>query len=491
MARVHLGRLVGPIGFSRTVAIKRLHAHLASDPSFVKSFADEACLAARIRHPNVVPTLDVVSMEDELLLVMEYVDGDSLRGLTRGENERVPLPIVVAIVSEMLHGLHAAHEARSESGEPLSIVHRDVSPQNVLVGADGVARLVDFGIARANNISSATAEGDVKGKLAYMAPEQVRGEAVTRHADIFAAGVVLWELLTGGRLFAGDDACAIVEKILVGWVPAPNTVRSDVPESLCAIAMRALDAEPSRRWESAREMAVALEEAIPRALSREVAAWVAEVGAAAIQKRRALVQETERMDSPEDNAEWLTDPSPAEAHPRREPQPSRSDLTRTVQLERSLAAPLDLVTEPTFTSFESALDLEPVPAKHLSRPRRGLGLAVATFALLATVLGYTFRGGVAAPAIASSHEPEAVTNAAPAPAPLPAMVLSAPTDPTAPLLPSASAPLVAKPAEPTPAVLTTAPRRATRPASRVKTRAPCVARQDPVTQKRVYQGDCD
>ncbi|MCW5837256.1 MAG: serine/threonine protein kinase, partial [Labilithrix sp.] len=212
MATLHLGRLVGSAGFARTVAIKRLHRHLCADPSFLDAFADEARLAARIRHPNVVPTLDVVSTEasaaapGELLLVMEYVDGESLSALARQAKAPLPPPIVVAIVSEMLHGLHSAHEARSEDGQPLGIVHRDVSPQNVLVGADGVARLVDFGIARATGVrrGSSTGEGDLKGKLAYMAPEQIRREPVTRKTDIFAAGIVLWELLTGRRLFSSD-----------------------------------------------------------------------------------------------------------------------------------------------------------------------------------------------------------------------------------------------------------------------------------------------
>src|SRR5262245_51026591 len=152
MATVHLGRLLGPVGFSRTVAIKRLHAQYAQDPEFVSMFLDEARLAARIRHPNVVPTLDVVATSGELFLVMEYVPGESLSRLARAARdrmERMPPRIVSAIMSGVLHGLHAAHEAKSERGEPLGIVHRDVSPQNVLVGTDGVARVLDFGVAKA------------------------------------------------------------------------------------------------------------------------------------------------------------------------------------------------------------------------------------------------------------------------------------------------------------------------------------------------------
>src|SRR5580700_4657373 len=150
MASVHFGRLLGAAGFSRTVAIKRLHPHLADEPEFLSTLIDEARLAARIHHPNVVPTLDVESAEGELLVVMEYVRGESLARLLRAESargRRLPLSIASAIVIGALHGLHAAHEATSDRGAPLGIVHRDVSPHNILVGVDGMARVIDFGVA--------------------------------------------------------------------------------------------------------------------------------------------------------------------------------------------------------------------------------------------------------------------------------------------------------------------------------------------------------
>src|SRR5688572_13695305 len=164
MATVHFGRLVGPVGFSRTVAIKRLHERLARDPDFVAMFLDEARLAARIRHPNVVPTFDVVAMEQELFLVMEYVQGDSLSRLmkvVRARNESVDPAFAVTIMTGVLHGLHAAHEATNERGEPLGIVHRDVSPQNVLVGVDGVPRVLDFGVAKAAGRAQTTKDGQL------------------------------------------------------------------------------------------------------------------------------------------------------------------------------------------------------------------------------------------------------------------------------------------------------------------------------------------
>src|SRR5689334_1708582 len=209
MATVHFGRLNGPVGFSRTVAIKRLHPNFATDPEFVASFLDEARLAARISHPNVVPTLDVVATDGEVFIVLEYVSGESLGKLWRShtsKNERIPIPYSLAIMANALHGLHAAHEVRDERGEPLAIVHRDVSPQNIIVGTDGVARVLDFGVAKAAGRLQETGDsGALKGKIAYMAPEQITGGSVSRVTDVYAAAVVLWELLAGRRLIDGAN----------------------------------------------------------------------------------------------------------------------------------------------------------------------------------------------------------------------------------------------------------------------------------------------
>src|SRR5262245_49932653 len=223
MATVYFGRLLGEAGFSRTVAIKCLHAQFAKDPDFTSMFLNEARLAARVRHPNVVPTLDVVSTDDELFLVMEFVQGESLSRLIRtmrGRNARIPPRIACAIVANALHGLHAAHEATTEQGEPLRIVHRDVSRQNILVGIDGVARVLDFGIAKATVNASNTRAGQLKGKIAYMAPEQIRGDVDCR-TDIYAASIVLWEALTGMRLFGGEHEANIHYRILNEDAPPP------------------------------------------------------------------------------------------------------------------------------------------------------------------------------------------------------------------------------------------------------------------------------
>src|SRR4051812_16065415 len=225
MSSVHLGRLVGAAGFGRTVAIKQLHPHLAEEREFVTMLLDEARLASRVRHLNVVSVGDVVQADGQLLLVMEYIPGVSLAELLRRALEDktpIPLPIVSAIGCGILHGLHAAHEATDERGRPLGIVHRDVSPQNVLVGSDGIARLVDFGVAKAAGRLHNTVSGQVKGKLGYMAPEQLRAGAVDRRADIYAAALVIWETATLRRPF-GEESDAPLARVN-NDVPAASSV---------------------------------------------------------------------------------------------------------------------------------------------------------------------------------------------------------------------------------------------------------------------------
>jgi serine/threonine-protein kinase len=293
MATVYLGRLTGSGGFSRTVAIKRLHPQFAKDPEFVTMFLDEARLAARIRHPNVVPTLDVVAASGELFHVMEYVQGESLSHLARGvkaRGERVPLRILMRIMNDVLQGLHAAHEARDERGVPLCIVHRDVTPQNILVGADGVARLLDFGVAKAAGRAHTTQDGQIKGKLAYMAPEQLLSSGVTRETDVYAASVVLWEMLAGERLFTGENELDVVAKLLQRDIRPPSRIAPDVPPALDALVMRGLDSQTRQRFASAREMCLALGACgVPEATSLEVGEWVEHLASQAIAGRSARI----------------------------------------------------------------------------------------------------------------------------------------------------------------------------------------------------------
>src|SRR5262245_34403368 len=303
MATVHLGRLLGPVGFSRTVAIKRLHESFAKDPEFVAMFLDEARLATRVRHPNIVPTLDVVALEGELFLVMEHVLGESLSGLLRAvrtRGESVPPRIAVSVLAGALFGLHAAHEAKSEQGAPLGIVHRDVSPHNVLIGVDGVARVLDFGIAKAAGRVQTTREGQVKGKIAYMAPEQMFSDALDRRADIFAAAIVLWETLTGERLFGGDNPGMTVNAVLNREIPAPSEIAPSVPKALDAIVLRGLARNREERFATARDMAVALERALTPATPREVGEWMETIVGDLLRARSKALDEVESAASSTD-----------------------------------------------------------------------------------------------------------------------------------------------------------------------------------------------
>ena len=297
MATVHLGRLVGPVGFARTVAIKRLHPQFARDPEFVSMFLDEARLAARIQHPNVVPTLDIIAAEGELLLVMDYIRGETLSMLGRDHrqrNARIPPRIVVSIVTGALQGLHAAHEATDESGHVLGIIHRDVSPQNIIVGMDGVTRVLDFGVAKAEDRIQHTQDQKVKGKLLYMSPEQLESKEIDRRTDIYAMAIVLFEALTGQRMFTGDRDGARLLQITRGDLRMPSHVAGELGP-FDEVVRKAAALDPAQRYATAREMAVALERVLAPASATEVGDWVQQVAGASITQRTKLVAEIESI----------------------------------------------------------------------------------------------------------------------------------------------------------------------------------------------------
>ncbi len=264
MATVYLARLGGAGGFQRFVAIKRLHPHLAKDAEFTQMFLDEARLAARLHHPNVVPILEIGESVDGYYLVMEYIEGDTLaRILARSAQAGRALPPKVAIrcCIDALLGLQTAHELCDDDGKPLHIVHRDVSPQNILVGVDGTARIADFGVARATTRLSTTRTGQLKGKLAYMAPEQARGKEVDRRADVFAMGIVTWESLGQKRLFKGEGEADTLNRVLYEPIPKLRAANPTVPAELEAVVMKALERDADQRWATASDFADALEKA--------------------------------------------------------------------------------------------------------------------------------------------------------------------------------------------------------------------------------------
>ncbi|HVR20150.1 MAG TPA: protein kinase, partial [Polyangiaceae bacterium] len=298
MATVHLGRLLGPVGFSKTVAIKRLHQHLASEPEFVAMLIDEAKLVSSINHPNVVGSLDVVYEDDELLLVMDYIEGETLARLlapSRQDTALNPpsLGVVAGVVIDVLSGLHAAHTAKTLGGQPLNIVHRDVSPQNIMVGIDGIARVLDFGIAKAEHRRHTTRPGHIKGKFAYMSPEQIRGQRVDARTDVFAAGVVLWECLAKRRLFRVDGDDQRVDGVLTMPILPPSHFDSTISRELDEVVLKALARDAAARFRSAAEFAEALRAVVAEASPVEVGRWVTQAAKRAISDRSDLLSDLE------------------------------------------------------------------------------------------------------------------------------------------------------------------------------------------------------
>jgi serine/threonine protein kinase len=426
MATIHVGRLLGPVGFARTVAIKRLRPHFAEEPEFVAMFLDEARLAARIRHPNVVPTLDVVAVAGELLLVMEYVQGESLSRLMRTVTEkgaRPPPAIVASIMAGVLHGLHAAHEARDERGEPLGVVHRDVSPQNILVGVDGVARVLDFGVAKAAGRLQTTRDGQIKGKLSYMAPEQVLSLEVDRRTDIYGASAVLWEALTGKRLFVGDNDGATLHHVLYGSVEPPSAHAPGLSPALDALTLRGLSRDRNDRFATAREMARALEAAVAPVVASAIGDWVESMAKEELLGRSKVIEAVE-----------------SDAAMRRGAPPSpRSNVIDGTSTEVRASAKPEAYSR---TETSVVTSSEPTPAKPRRRPRLVAGGAAA--------LGVVLAVGVVLVETRRASESWVTPVAAPAFAPpvtIPSPSVTIPADPP-----------VAASAEPPPSASATKPR---------------------------------
>ena len=262
MAEIYLAAALGPEGFEKDVVIKRVRPGLAGDPEFVRMFITEARVASRLNHANLVHIFDFDKHQDTYYLAMEYVRGHSLWELRRRCQERgVALPpiLVAQIGMEVARGLAYAHRL-TENGQSLNLVHRDVTPHNVLLSFDGAVKLTDFGIAKAGG--RATTSGMLKGKFAYMSPEQARGDAVDARTDVFALGVTLWELLTGARLFEGDGDVAVLRAVQERLIVPPARLNPAIAAPLDAAVMRALERDPARRWPTAHELERALAEVL-------------------------------------------------------------------------------------------------------------------------------------------------------------------------------------------------------------------------------------
>ena len=398
MASVWAARLHGTRGFRKLVAIKTILPGGMDNARLERMFLDEATLASQIHHPNVVETLELGEHEGMLFLVMEWVDGEPLSQLLRaaGEHGAIPLPIAVNLIGQACKGLHAAHDARDERGHLIGLVHRDISPQNVLVTYSGQAKLVDFGIAKATQRSSSlTEDGEVKGKLGYMAPEQIRGQAVDRRTDIFALGTLLYLLTTGRNPFKGDSAAETMQNIAsADAVPPPSTLLKEFPAELEAVISKALEKTPNKRFATAFEMLQALERALPTCFDAgfeaEVATFINRISGARGQERRKRIG----------LAGELLDRARADG-------PSSEFGSQSSLSAIAIDRPPVSATHPSLEVVAQVSDTGSVP-KFRRRNRAGLiGGAAAGFVALGLILGISLGQRQPSSGAAASGEPAA------------------------------------------------------------------------------------
>jgi eukaryotic-like serine/threonine-protein kinase len=424
MATIHIARLMGDEGFSRIVAAKRLLPEFAEDTEFVAMFMDEARIASKVHHPNVVPVLDLVTTSDEVMLVQEYVHGVPLHVLLRTiheANQRIPVRIAVSIAAQILAGLHAAHTTVDELGAPLDIVHRDVSPQNIMIAVDGSARLLDFGVAKATMAAHVTRDGTFKGKLAYSAPEQVRSRPV-QASDVYSLSIVLWELLVGHRMHGATQGEAeLVATIMGGALPTITEALSNEADwgaidsdqwkllsTVEPVVEKGMAVDLAKRYATAADMERELTKAVSPASSSEVAAWVRSIGKGFIEGRDKIIAAEE--------ASWRR------THANVATMPGNRRLTT--------AAPAD-----ARASSEALLAPAPEPAPPMPMPipmpQRGgkliLAMLGALVVLLAVGVVFALKSGGDKPVPAAS--PTEPVAPAPVPAPAPAPIEVTPPEP--------------------------------------------------------------
>ncbi len=332
MASVYLARATGSAGrsgFRRLHAIKVMHPHLSQDEQFVDMFLDEARVAATIHHPNVVPIIDVGNDDGLIYLVMDYIEGDSLSNVEKvaiNLRRRIPIGITLRVMLDALAGLHHAHELCKPDGTHLKIVHRDVSPQNIVISVDGTSRIVDFGIAKAESRVTTTKVGMIKGKLNFMAPEQLRSGPLDRRVDIFGLGVTLWEAITLRRLFAGESDFETARRILAGEYPTLQEFDPKLPAGLDDICRTALRPDAGERWQTCAEFADAIETRLSGhiASARDVATFIQGVVQQKLDNERRAVRESVNTDVNE--ADYLGATVVEPAQPQR---PAARDVQTT------------------------------------------------------------------------------------------------------------------------------------------------------------------
>jgi eukaryotic-like serine/threonine-protein kinase len=454
MAGVYVARALGVAGFERLVAVKVLHPHLAHEEEFISMFLDEARLAARIRHPNVVPTIDISDTPDAgFYLVMEYIEGDHLGALLQRAwklGKRLPFSVTLRIIVDALEGLGAAHNLTDEAGRPLQLVHRDVSPHNIMVSTDGVARITDFGVAKAEVRLSTTREGQFKGKLAYMAPEHASNGEADQRSDLFSMAIILWESLSGKRLFRAENQAATLNKICLEPIPMPSSVDPALAV-FDPILERGLARDPNLRFQSAEEFAEAIEESAPMlgglAKQREVAQLVREYASEKLNKDADLIRDAIAQlaaNNPSEPAASISAPiSPEPTPPPSLPPPPRVFAPPPAAVPNLIApspaglppAPLHQPTSEIFSQLREPLpllDLEPHEAA--SPSKRWIWIA-AIFTLTAAV-GITVLLSMRDDHVRPVPLPAATVEAPP---PTPATPIEPPPEPVPAVEPAAKA----------------------------------------------------
>jgi serine/threonine-protein kinase len=483
MASVWIARQTGKHGFQKLVAVKTILPKYAAEERFQQMFVDEARIASRIEHANVTQILDVGEQHEVTYLVMEYVDGDALSRLNRAARKAgsaIPAGIILRVMADVCGGLHAAHELLGPDGQSLGVVHRDVSPQNVLLSTRGVAKLIDFGIAKARDrLGGDTNAETLKGKVQYMAPEQALGRPVDRRADIWAVGAVLHHLLTGKPPFEAENDIQTLFVLSSGRPPPP--MRGDVHPAVAAVVRRALTHTPAARFATAAEMQGALEEAIIQAglstTSAQIAAYLQQqMGERATKRKEAIALGLKAAEDREKMAEMMR---------------SNTDTHQTGSSSAGIptATPSILPAEATSPSSASSrtLGAAEMSVTPLERPERGrgvryaivggvVGAAVAVLALVAVTRAHGSSPAVAPkpvhPVVAAPAPPPLLAPL-PAPSTSPAAVASV-AGPTPSPSSSSSTPTVASPSHPvsaparpvwTPPVAPPAPPPAAKPAA--------------------------
>jgi serine/threonine-protein kinase len=417
-ARIDLARIDRAYGFQRHVVLKRPLEHLRGDPAVAASLRREARLGGRLRHPGLVAILDAGVHDGYDYLVLEYVHGAALRQVMQadapGQVRELPLGVALAIVGDAARGLHAAHELTDEAGAPLGLVHRDVSPGNVLLGLDGTVKLADFGIAKETRV--ATLSGSMHGTVTYMAPEQCQGHAFDRRADVFSLGVILYELVTGARLFWADNDVASLHRVLSGTVPRPRKLKPQLAPALEDLVLTAVAHDAARRFPTALALAVELERYAARAGEVLGARWIA----------RTMAEVVGARPVPWRAAATVPDAAPAGA-----------------SLVALIAAAPDEPVDPTFGEGDVATEPEGAPVVPARARRRWLPAGLAAAAAGALAGAVILRAPASAPA-PSATPTRADTASASAPTP-PREPHTGPA-PTAPTSPAPTTPAPPAPA---------------------------------------------